>query len=359
MKEEVSFLSSPFQQKCDELSNITQSDAAAQKRKTPPRQPSNSSPKQTSLTGPAVRTVPVVHSDPSKTVLRPRLPERPGVGDDAAAKRLDPHPAVSQPIFRPPAANAAPTRSANALPSRKEFLDHRRGQSPNPTRPAADLKTYTPATHPAQPAVLPTPEPTAPPKLSEVPLTDYKFPVFDPPSPSPSVSAEAKKVYTPLDTPHRDESVRRRSTPRRSCLEDTPPPKTETGKKRRSPPTQKQHSPHEDYINEVMKRLDKMDSQRKGRNTRSSLVNEWSSWKEERASSRNSSVNGGYSRDGSVCSSAMSRDNSVSSISSRRASSPLPTKSNVEHAQLTPFQPKVIPQSRDNSLTRRHVYTSH
>ncbi|EKF32687.1 hypothetical protein MOQ_003460 [Trypanosoma cruzi marinkellei] len=75
---------------------------------------------------------------------------------------------------------------------------------------------------------------------------------------------------------------------------------------------------------------------------RSSLMNEWLEWREQRASAQ-------VSRAGSVHS-AFSRNDSVDSIASRnRAVSPLPTKSFAHLSEQRPYQPQYVRRSLSRS----------
>ncbi|CBZ26459.1 conserved hypothetical protein [Leishmania mexicana MHOM/GT/2001/U1103] len=109
------------------------------------------------------------------------------------------------------------------------------------------------------------------------------------------------------------------------------------------PADQRPPDEHEVYIAEVLRRLER---QQRAPRPQTSLVEEWIGWRNERERSRGNSFSSMYPRSCSV-KSAASRADSVTSVISRRALTPRPTKSNADKSFITPFTP-------DKSAYRRH-----
>ncbi|GET93698.1 hypothetical protein, conserved [Leishmania tarentolae] len=166
--------------------------------------------------------------------------------------------------------------------------------------------------------------------------------------PSRPVSGTAASGWTsPPDTTNRG------STPLRVCeasgvrggWERTPmgerPPQL-TSNLADLPADRRAPDAHEVYIAEVLSRLER---QQRAPRQQTSLVEEWAGWRRERERSRSNSVASMNLRSASVRSTA-SQAGSVTSVVSRRALTPRPTKSNADNSFIMPCTP-------DTSAIRR------
>ncbi|AYU83983.1 bilobe protein, conserved [Leishmania donovani] len=148
----------------------------------------------------------------------------------------------------------------------------------------------------------------------------------------------------------------RTSTPLRGCQEagarggwertpmgERPPPLTSNLAD--LPAARRPPDEHEVYIAEVLRRLER---QQRAPRQPTSLVEEWIGWRNERERSHGNSISSMYPRSSSV-KSAASRADSMTSVVSRRALTPRPTKSNAEKSFMTPFTPDASAHRRRSS----------
>lgn len=114
---------------------------------------------------------------------------------------------------------------------------------------------------------------------------------------------------------------------------------------RPSAATRTEPDDHEQYLARVMARLEQQ--QLAAPRQRTSLMEEWMNWRDERrSSSRANSMNS--DRRSPSARSVQSRDDSVASVVSRRAITPLPTKSFVNSAMQSPYQPEYSTRRRSS-----------
>lgn len=109
------------------------------------------------------------------------------------------------------------------------------------------------------------------------------------------------------------------------------------------PPNGSARNDHEKYLAEVVARIEQQ--QFRAARPRTALQEDWLTWRDN-VSTRNSRASSVVGRRDSLASpmgSICSRENSIGSVLSRRATTPLPTKSFAEQSLQTPYTPVYTP----------------